>query len=101
MSTHATGADLGRAVRRLRKAQGLKIEALALDAGMHPTYLSGIERGLRNPTWCKVCGLADALDVPVAVLAAETEEEAAVQRIAQAARARLRSRSDLPGEPSA
>ena len=64
MSTHATGADLARAVRRLRKAHGLKIEALAFAADMHPTYLSGIERGLRNPTWAKLCGLADALGVP-------------------------------------
>jgi transcriptional regulator with XRE-family HTH domain len=96
MSTHATGADLGRAVRRLRKAHGLKIEGLAFAADMHPTYLSGIERGLRNPTWCKLCGLADALDVSVATLAVEVEEEAAVARIARAARVRLRTRSGAP-----
>lgn len=101
MSAHTTGADLGRAVRRLRKAHGLKIETLAFAAKMHPTYLSGIERGRRNPTWCKLCGLADALDVTVAALAGEAEEEAAVERITQAARARLRSRSAAPGEPSA
>lgn len=93
MSTHATGADLGQAIRRLRKAHGLKIEELAFAADMHPTYLSGIERGLRNPTWAKLCGLADALDVSVATLAVEVEEEAAVARIARAARDRLRTRS--------
>lgn len=97
MSVHATGADLGRAVRRLRKARGLKIEVLAFAAEMHPTYLSGIERGLRNPTWAKLCGLADALGVSVSTLAAEAEEEAAVARIARAARVRLRTRSGAPG----
>lgn len=99
MSTHATGADLGRAVRRLRKAHGLKIEALAFAADMHPTYLSGIERGLRNPTWAKLCGLADALGVSVSTLAGEAEEEAAVWRIAQAARTRLRTQHAALGTP--
>lgn len=97
MSAHATGADLGRAVRRLRKAHGVNIEDLALAAEMHPTYLSGIERGRRNPTWRKLCGLADALDVSVAVLASQAEEEAAVSRIARAARTRLRTQSSALG----
>jgi transcriptional regulator with XRE-family HTH domain len=96
MSTYATGADLGRAVRRLRKAQRLRIEDLAFAAEMHPTYLSGIERGRRNPTWRKLCELADALGVPVSTLAAEAEEEAVVARIARAARVRLRTRSGAP-----
>jgi transcriptional regulator with XRE-family HTH domain len=99
MSAHATGADLGRAVRRLRKAHELKIEELAFAAEMHPTYLSGIERGLRNPTWAKLCGLADALDVSVAALASQAEEEAAVARIARAARARLTTQRGALGTP--
>jgi transcriptional regulator with XRE-family HTH domain len=57
------GDDFGRAVRRLRRARRLTIEALAHGADMHPTYLSGIGRGVRNPTWVKVCALADALGV--------------------------------------
>jgi transcriptional regulator with XRE-family HTH domain len=64
MSTLTSGADLGQAIRRLRRAHRVTIDDLAAAAGMHPTYLSGIERGLRNPTWSKLCGLADALDVP-------------------------------------
>jgi transcriptional regulator with XRE-family HTH domain len=89
MSTLTSGTDLGQAIRRLRRAHRVTIEDLAATAGMHPTYLSGIERGLRNPTWSKLCGLADALDVPISTLAGEAEQEAAVARIAQAARARL------------
>ena len=68
-----SNADLGRALRSLRKARHLSIESLAFSAGMHPTYLSGIERGVRNPTWQKVCLLAAALDVTVAELVVRAE----------------------------
>jgi transcriptional regulator with XRE-family HTH domain len=90
MSAPTTSAALGQAIRRLRRAHRLTIEDLAAAAEMHATYLSGIERGVRNPTWSKVCGLADALEVSVSVLAGEAEEEAVVARIARAARARLK-----------
>ena len=43
--------DLGRAIRGLRCERDVSIEALAFAAGIHPTYLSSIERGLRNPSW--------------------------------------------------
>lgn len=48
-------ADLGRTIRRLRGERDLTIEGLALNAGMHPTYLSGIgvdgatRRGTSSP----------------------------------------------------
>jgi len=51
----------------------MTIEELSRAAGMHPTYLSGIERGVRNPTWAKLCALADALDLPVWILARDAE----------------------------
>lgn len=70
-----TNAALGRAMRRLRKSRKLTIEALAHAADIHPTYLSGIERGVRNPTWNKLCALSDALGVPVAVVAREAEHD--------------------------
>ncbi len=89
MSTLASSADLGHAIRRLRQAHRATIDDLAAAAGMHPTYLSSIERGHRNPTWSKLCGLADALDMPISTLAGEAEHEAAVARIARAARTRL------------
>jgi transcriptional regulator with XRE-family HTH domain len=93
MSTSASGADLGRAVRRLRRAQRLTIEDIAFAADVHPTYLSSIERGERNPSWKKLCGLADALGVSVPALVEKAEEEAVVARIAKAARERLRTRA--------
>jgi len=41
--------ELGCAIRWLRRGRGRTIEDLALDADIHPTYLSGIERGIRKP----------------------------------------------------
>jgi transcriptional regulator with XRE-family HTH domain len=71
--TTPTNADLGVAIRLLRRARRLTIEDLAFAAKMHPTYLSGIERGRRNPTWDKLTALARALDIPVSALARDAE----------------------------
>ncbi|WP_427789123.1 helix-turn-helix domain-containing protein [Brevundimonas diminuta] len=51
----------GRNVRRLREAKGLSQEQLAFEADMHRTYLSGIKRGVRNPTATVLQRLAVAL----------------------------------------
>jgi transcriptional regulator with XRE-family HTH domain len=34
--------------------------------------LAGIERGQRNPSWGKLCDLADALHIPVTLIAEES-----------------------------
>jgi transcriptional regulator with XRE-family HTH domain len=60
---------LGLAVRQLRTGQALSQEQLAHHSGLHPTYISGIERGLRNPSWRSIGRLCDALGVPVSELA--------------------------------
>src|SRR5260221_5175157 len=43
-------AALGRAVRALRQENGMTQEALGHVAGLHWTYIGGIERGERNPS---------------------------------------------------
>jgi len=85
-----SNANLGAAIRRLRRERRLSIEELAFGAGWHPTYVSQVERGLKSPTWAKLCALAAALDVPVSRLARDAEDEAIVARTADATRARLR-----------
>lgn len=55
--------QLGLNVRRQRQAKGLSQEALALEAGMKRSYVSELERGLRNPTVRALGRLADALCV--------------------------------------
>jgi transcriptional regulator with XRE-family HTH domain len=38
----------GRAIRRIREAQGINQEEAAERCGLHRTYYSGIELGVRN-----------------------------------------------------
>ena len=59
---------LGANVRRLRQARGVSQERFALEHGFDRTYISGIERGERNPTVLVVERLAQALEVDVAEL---------------------------------
>ena len=61
-------AAFGRRVRELRRERGLSQEKLAERAGVHMTYISGIERGLRNPSLVNIGRIADALGVRVADL---------------------------------
>ncbi len=59
---------LGRNVRRRREARELTQEKLAEKAGLDPTYISGIERGLRNPGIKNVARLAKALGLTTSEL---------------------------------
>ena len=51
------------AFRQLREQFGLSQEALALNAGVDRTYVSGIERGVRNPSLKSMQRLAAELDI--------------------------------------
>lgn len=55
-------------VRALRQDKGLSQEQLAFEAGIHRTYVSGVERGVRNPTLLLVAKFAKALGVAPDVL---------------------------------
>jgi transcriptional regulator with XRE-family HTH domain len=88
-SSAPTNPELGRAIRRLRRARNLTIEGLAHASDMHPTYLSGIERGRRNPTWSKITGLASGLGIPVIQLVQDAEAEAQLTERMRIARSEL------------
>lgn len=55
--------QLGARVRALRSAKDWSQEDLADHTGLHRTYISGIERGTRNPTLSLLAKLAKALGV--------------------------------------
>ncbi len=65
---------VGRNVARLRQACGLTQEQLAERSGFSQQYLSGLERGLRNPTVVSVYEIAQALGVSHLDLLALDEE---------------------------
>lgn len=65
---------LGDAVRHLRDERGLSQKALAEATGLHVTYISGIERGRRNPTWAVLLTLSDALGVKASKLVERSEQ---------------------------
>ncbi|MDQ8699209.1 helix-turn-helix transcriptional regulator [Hyphomicrobium sp. LHD-15] len=54
---------LGLNLKRLREEQGFSQEAFADHCGLHRTYISGIERGVRNPTVLILERIAKALKV--------------------------------------
>ena len=51
-------------VKRFRVERGLSQEDLAFECGLHRTYVSGVERGVRNPTVTALEKIATALKVP-------------------------------------
>ena len=59
---------IARNVQRLRLLRRMSQEALAFDAEIDRTYVSGIERGLRNPSVDLLDRLAKALSVRTAEL---------------------------------
>lgn len=56
---------VGLNVQALRRERGLSQEELAHRAAMHQTYLSGVERGRRNPSVLVLARIADALGVDI------------------------------------
>lgn len=63
-------ARVGRNMKRLREARGWSQEELADQAGIHRTYVSGVERGVRNPTVTVLEKLAVALGATLPELVA-------------------------------
>lgn len=55
-------------IKRLRKERGMSQEDLAFESGLHRTYISGIERGVRNVGLDNIGVIANALEVTPDVL---------------------------------
>ncbi len=55
--------QVGINVQKIRRDKGWSQEELAFECGLHRTYISGVERGIRNPTVTALAKIATALKV--------------------------------------
>lgn len=55
---------VGRNLKKYRKEAGFSQEGLALECNLHRTYVSGVERGVRNPTVVVLEQIAKPLGIP-------------------------------------
>ena len=67
------GAAVGVAIRNRRTAMGLSQEKLGEVAGLDRTYISGVERGVRNPTISSLGRIAAALQCDLSEILIEAE----------------------------
>lgn len=63
----------GGAIRALRSERGISQERLAELCGLDRTYVSGIERGERNPSLSNLLKLAASLNVRLSEVAIRAE----------------------------
>jgi transcriptional regulator with XRE-family HTH domain len=71
---------VGRNFERLRQAKGLTQEDVSARSGFSQQYLSGLERGIRNPTVITLYELASALGVSHLDLVAVDEKAPSTRR---------------------
>src|SRR5207237_18538 len=69
----------GRAVQALRRERGLSQERLAFESGLHRTYISLLERGLRSPKLGTIYRLAAVLAVAPSELVQRAEAVASAR----------------------
>ncbi len=55
----------GRAIRRIREEQEINQEEAAERCGLHRTYYSGIERGVRNVSLVNIERVSKGLKTPL------------------------------------
>lgn len=73
MPPENVAAVFGKVLREQRNARGVSQEALALSANVDRTFVSQMERGIRQPTLTTLCKLAAALDIQPSTLVARVE----------------------------
>lgn len=71
---------VGEELRASRERRRISQEQLGFDAGIHRTYVSLIERGLKSPTLNVLFRLCGALDVAPADFVRNVESRASAKR---------------------
>ena len=73
MTPEHVASIFGKVLREQRNARGISQEALALSADVDRTFVSQMERGIRQPTLTTLCKLSEALDIQPSTLVARVE----------------------------
>lgn len=60
--------ELGHLIRGKRQQAGISQEELAARSGLDRTYISGVERGTRNPSVTALLKIANGLRITIANL---------------------------------
>jgi transcriptional regulator with XRE-family HTH domain len=63
----------GQEISRIRKNRGISQEELGFQAGVHRTYVSQVERGLKSPTLAVILKLTLALNCSAGRLVGKIE----------------------------
>ena len=61
----------GKNIKKYRLSKEWSQEELSFNSDLHRTYISSLERGLRNPTVTVLGKVADALNIPASKLLEE------------------------------
>jgi len=64
MQSETTLKDFGQHLKKIRTTKNLSQEKLAHIADLDRTYISGVERGVRNISLINIVRLAEGLEVP-------------------------------------
>ncbi|TLY81053.1 MAG: helix-turn-helix transcriptional regulator [Gammaproteobacteria bacterium] len=73
MRTDQIRSTFGQVLREQRTARGISQEDLALNADVDRTFVSQMERGIRQPTITTIMKLAEALGIQASALVARME----------------------------
>ena len=73
MRTDQIRSTFGQVLRGQRTARGISQEDLALNADVDRTFVSQMERGIRQPTITTIMKLAEALGIQASALVARME----------------------------
>ncbi|MBX3177742.1 MAG: helix-turn-helix transcriptional regulator [Candidatus Hydrogenedentes bacterium] len=66
---------IGKVLADRRRASNMSQETLAFECGLHPTYISQVERGLKSPTMRTMFQIASVLETPLSEVIREVEKK--------------------------
>ena len=75
MKNNTLDQSFGNALQRLRKKHDLSQEELAFRVGIHRTYISQLERGLKSPSLRTIGKICDELKLSLSQFMQEVEKD--------------------------